>query len=397
LALCLFRLIRKLYGKDVPEIRRSTAVFPGINLHSRLGKTKGKQMPCMDPPPWMDAEFRPVGSPDEVYRALRSAITADQPMPNLKIRREVDRFEAGGYRPEVTTNKSSGETILPELSDGTCLSRSGAKQAIDRAARAFNFEATLHQKASTPDVVSSGLADVAMKAQELANLLISLSQEARWRLATLPSVDLWPRSVGDSKLRYPNPFRMEPNQAEGLFRNISVEDSQFLHLRIGELIPSLSGSNPEESKWNHDLLELAEVFQKAAIATPGPGERRGARRRSNEFGAIGGFPLLLLIRECDSILCAADRTQFGSDLRKGMWAGRNSHRYHRGLKPFADAIFRYATGFDALRSLDRPFKEYSNSMNPHLDPHPYAWRSFRIAALRRMDYLMQVRTKQRSR
>jgi hypothetical protein len=158
------------------------------------------------------------------------------------------------------------------------------------------------------------------------------------------------------------------------------------------LIPSLSGSNPEESKWNHDLLELAKVFQKAAIAPPGPGERRGARRRSNDFGVIGGFPLLLLIRECDSILCASDKVQFGSDFKKGMWAGRNLHRYHRGLKPFADAIFKYATGFDALSSLDRPLKEYSSSMNSHLDPHPFAWRSFRIAALRWTDYLMQIKT-----
>ena len=332
-------------------------------------------------PRWLGEMFKPKGSRDDAFRVLRSVIGDRSGKKNPNSQREIDRFERGTYKPQVTTYKSEEDAVLPSISGGTCLSLPGALDAIECAVRAFNFEDAVQQKASSPGQVNAELSAVAVQARSLAKSLISISEDARWRLSCLVSEDLWPTSWEGRGIRFPNAFRMEPDQAVSFYEHITEDDVRFLQLRVGELLPCLSEGSPEDSQWNQNLLGLAEVLQKGADSVPGPREKRDERRRPNFEQGAGGFAAFLLIRECDSILYAAENKPL-----KRKPSGRKSHTFHKGLKAFAEAMYEYATGVEPLSVLDRPFREYSDSMTSHIESHPYAWRLFRIADLHLRDF-----------
>lgn len=276
---------------------------------------------------------------------------------------------------------------LPQISDGSCLSRAGATLAINNLAKAFKAEVIYARTAPLPVDVSKELSDLARKLENLAGDLQAITPRAQWRIASLASPRMWPSSPKIVHIDWEN-FIGPPTISDELVG----WDWPFIEHRAGYLIPAVFGKSSEKSWWDRHLLGLAEILKEASQQSQGPKEKQNERNRNsqqeiengiNTFNDSIGYAGYFFVQECDAILCAAENVE----IEKGpllVESNVKGHQYHKGLKEFSKAVFSYATGIEARSQLDRYLKEYASYCYP-ISEKTWIWRTFRIISLRLQD------------
>lgn len=328
----------------------------------------------------------------------------------------------------------------PEAPNGARLTLLGLERAIQQAYGAFKVELSFWTKSRGRETVTTAvkreLKAAARVAGKLAEQLRNLTPEARWRIGALATDWAWHKSFKGSKSASMFPknlmelgleaaLRRAQEHNEGLapwdWDGVPVQDVEFLAFHAEGLAdPSL------EPWWPNQLQGLVALLDRASqpvlrtetegaipASTAGPRELAGVRRKGSEEGILGGYPVLLLIRECEAILQAVAPKP---DLVESLNSSSNTPRFgdlscapSNGeptsnpptsdsptksidsaphLKNLVSMMLTAVTGKENILDLLRdPFDKHKDGWIPPHSPDPYLWMTYRTAVLLMQDFL----------
>lgn len=315
----------------------------------------------------------------------------------------------------------------PETPNGAQLTRAGIERAIQAAFNAFKVEWSAWVKPigskSVTTAVNTELKLAAEGAKELADRLQKLTPEARWRIGALATDWAWHKPLKGIRSKIQDSKNLMELGLERVLQparkhNVDIEewewdgapeqDVVFLALHAEGL------ANPNlEHWWVNHLRGLAYILDQAAepdinktyqTSKAGPSELRGLRRRKSAEGLRVGYPVWLLIRECEAILNAAafkqllleslvdsnDRPRIG-DLSSSIGPAAKSTTSSRHLKKLVRTFVTALTGKENILDLLRnPMEKHKAGWVPPYFPDPYLWLSYRTAALLQDDFLTRA-------
>ncbi|MBI4914033.1 MAG: hypothetical protein HY823_14980 [Acidobacteria bacterium] len=326
----------------------------------------------------------------------------------------------------------------PEAPNGAQLTLAGIERAILAACGAFKIESAAWSKSRNRETVTTAvkreLKSAARTAGNLAEQLRNLTPEARWRIGALASDWAWQKPFEGSRTEYMFPkslmeLGLEKAQKRAQEHNKGLEksdwdgvpqqDVEFLKFHAEGLAdPRLEPWWPSQLQGLETLLELASqpffnpetgvdeptpdaeaTRTPEPISTAGPREFIGVRKKESAKGLLGGYPVLLLIRECEAILqAAAPKPNLLESLNTPLGVPKYGDLYcashpptkgihpTRYLKKLVWTVLTSLTGKEPGLDLMRdPMEKHKTGWAPPHSPDPFLWLSYRTAVLLMQD------------
>ncbi len=323
----------------------------------------------------------------------------------------------------------------PDIPNGAQLTVRGLERALQQAYRAFKVESSFWAKTkgrtTTTTAVKNELKAVARAAGNLAKQLQTLTPEARWRIGALATDWAWHRPFKGSHTEFMFPRNLMEMGLEDSLKNVRehnegldpwdwdgvpVQDVEFLEFHAEGL-----ADQHLEPWWPNQLHGLAMLLERASQSVlrteaeptattqiAGPRELAGLRRKESANGILGGYPVLLLLRELESILdAAAPKPDLLSSLTSPSGVPRigdlpcaassdesatdQPHKPTHSTSPLKKLIsimLITSSGQENIQDLLRdPLEKHKAGWVPLHSPDPSLWRSYRTTALLMQDYL----------